>query len=256
MPAPPYRKSRADAPRGYFAWEAAGLRWLATAQPQVVVAVVDVGDHHLDLQHLDQVPPTSRAAYELGMALAHLHDAGAPGWGAPPQGWTGDGFLGPLSEPLPLTCRVHPSWGAFYAIERLEATIALDRPGRRLPADLTRAVHRLAERVADGRFDTDDAPSRLHGDLWSGNLLWTPRGGVLIDPAAHGGHRETDLAMLQLFGVPHWLDLLAGYQAVRPLATGWRERVDLHQVHPLLMHAVLFGGGYAGAALRAVTSYL
>jgi fructosamine-3-kinase len=85
--------------------------------------------------------------------------------------------------------------------------------------------------------------------------MWTPNGAVLIDPAAHGGHRETDLAMLQLFGVPHWADLLAGYQSVWPLSEGWKDRVVLHQIHPLLVHAVLFGGGYAGRALAAVRRY-
>src|SRR6478752_4834379 len=57
--------------------------------------------------------------------------------------------------------------------------------------------------VAAGTFDSAEPASRLHGDLWSGNVLWTAREAVLIDPAAHGGHRETDLAMLALFGAPH-----------------------------------------------------
>ena len=100
-----------------------------------------------------------------------------------------------------------------------------------------------------------EPPARLHGDLWSGNVLWGADGRAwLVDPAAHGGHRETDLAMLALFGAPHLDALLAAYDAERPLAAGWRERVPLHQLHPLLVHAALFGGGYgarAGAAARA-----
>lgn len=75
--------------------------------------------------------------------------------------------------------------------------------------------------------------------------MWTPDGVVLIDPAAHAGHRETDLAMLALFGCPHYDAVIAGYQQVRPLRPGWRDRIGLHQLFPLLAHVVLFGGGYA-----------
>ena len=102
-----------------------------------------------------------------------------------------------------------------------------------------------------------EPPSRIHGDLWAGNVLWSGDRGWLIDPAAHGGHRETDLAMLALFGAPHLDRILAGYNDTTPLAAGWRSRVPLHQLHPLLVHACLFGASYAGevrSAARAVLS--
>ena len=90
-----------------------------------------------------------------------------------------------------------------------------------------------------------EPPARIHGDLWSGNVHWAADGRAwLVDPAAHGGHRETDLAMLALFGAPHLDRILAAYDEADPLADGWQHRVALHQLHPLLVHAVLFGGGY------------
>jgi fructosamine-3-kinase len=117
-------------------------------------------------------------------------------------------------------------------------------------------VDRLAERVAAGTYDTGEPAARLHGDLWSGNVLWTVGEAVLIDPAAHGGHREADLAMLALFGSPHLERVVAAYDEATPLEDGWRGRVLLHQVHPLLVHAVLFGGSYAAQAVRAARHYV
>jgi len=102
-----------------------------------------------------------------------------------------------------------------------------------------------------------EPPARLHGDLWAGNVhagfdgrLW------LLDPAAHGGHRETDLAMLALFGCPKLERLLAAYTDVASLASGWQQRVPLHQLFPLLVHAVLFGGGYGRSAVAAARAAL
>jgi fructosamine-3-kinase len=101
-----------------------------------------------------------------------------------------------------------------------------------------------------------ERPSRIHGDCWSGNVLWSGGRGWLIDPAAHGGHRETDLAMLALFGAPFLDRILASYDEAAPLAAGWRPRVPLHQLHPLLVHACLFGTGYAGAVAEAARAAL
>jgi fructosamine-3-kinase len=120
-----------------------------------------------------------------------------------------------------------------------------ERAGPRLSSSTRTAVDAVAARCRAGDFDDDDAPARLHGDLWGGNVMWTPDGAVLIDPAAHGGHRENDLAMLALFGCPHYADIIAGYQSVHPLQPDWRARIGLHQLFALLAHVVLFGGGHA-----------
>lgn len=237
-------KRNPAAPAGFFACEAAGLQWLSAADGGVPCAqVVSFDDTSLTLRRLESAGPSPEAAREFGGRLAVTHDAGAQAFGAGPDGWDGPGFFGPLSQPLPMSLRRHRDWGEFYAEERLAPMAELAAP--RLDAATRDAVESVAARCRAGDFDDDDRPARLHGDLWSGNVMWTPDGVVLIDPAAHAGHRETDLAMLALFGCPHYDAVIAGYQDVRPLQPGWRDRIGLHQLFPLLAHVALFGGGYA-----------
>lgn len=211
--------------------------------------VLEVGADHLDLTRLEEVQPTAEGAEEFGARLARTHAAGAPAYGAGPTGWRGDGWFGPLSAPLPLPLGAWSSWGEFYAEARLRPLIRRGQDAGSFDAGEVALLDRVAERVGSGVFETHDEPARLHGDLWSGNLMWTETGVVLIDPAAHGGHPETDLALLALFGAPHLERIRAAYREVRPLADGWPERVGLHQLHCLLVHVLVFGGGYRSQTL-------
>ena len=251
-----FRKGSATAPPGYFAWEAAGLAWLGAAPGGAAVAeVLAVGDDHLDLRRLTFANPDPAAVETLGRGLAHTHDAGAPAYGSAPPGWSGDGFLGPISELLPLKLEPAESWGEFYANQRIMPTLAMAVDRKVISHREAHVVEAVARRVARGEFDDGSTPARIHGDLWSGNVVWTPTGAVLIDPAAHGGHRETDLAMLALFGCPHWDFVIGGYLEQHRLDSEWPQRVALHQLHPLLVHAVLFGGDYARRALEVARRY-
>jgi fructosamine-3-kinase len=239
---------------GATAWEAAGLSWLAEAEATGgarVVRVLEVTEGSLTLQRLDPSRPLDSHLEDFGRALARTHDAGAPAFGSGPPGWSGDGYLGPASELLPLPLTEQRAWGEFYGESRLRHTLHMAQ-ARGLWTDVATAslFERVCDRLSAGDHDDDQRPARLHGDLWSGNVVWTRDGGVLIDPAAHGGHRLTDLAMLLLFGGREEERVVAAYDEVSPLPDGWRERIGLHQLHPVMMHAVLFGGGYIGQAER------
>src|SRR5699024_7114388 len=166
----------------------------------------------------------------------------------------------------PRECCRGRAWGVFCAAQRVRPFVRIAVGlGVLGGADLD-VVGRACDRVASGELDDPaETPSRLHGDLWTGNVLWAPAGdgagggaseAVLIDPAAHGGHRETDLAMLALFGAPHLDRILAAYDEARPLTAGWRDRVPLHQLHPLATHSAGHGAGYAVALADAARAVL
>lgn len=244
-----FRKAHPAAPPGYFAWEAAGLEWLREGGGAPVVEVRGRSAGHLDLARLTSVAPTAGAARGFGRGLAVTHDAGAEAWGCGPAGWVGDGFFGPLSQPLPMPLGAWDTWGAYYAEARLGPMVRRCRDAGLYDAPRVAELDRVVSLVADGALDTDDRPARIHGDLWAGNLMWTDAGVTLIDPAAHGGHRETDLALLALFGAPFLDDVLAGYDEVHPPADGREARVGVHQLHCLLVHAEIFGGGFVAQAL-------
>lgn len=241
-------KSRQDAPEGFFAAEAAGLRWLAEAPGGPAVPVALGHDETLlVLSWLDQGEPAAGAVERLGGALAALHGAYAPRFGGRADGWVGAADL----DNTPA-----PTWPEFYAERRLSPYVRILRDSGELDSAGARVFDRVAGRLPEVA-GPPEPPARLHGDLWGGNVLWAADGEArLIDPAAHGGHRETDLAMLQLFSATGVARILAAYEEVAPLAPGWRERVALHQLHPLLVHAVLFGGSYLGSALDAARGYL
>jgi fructosamine-3-kinase len=223
----------------------------------VPVEEVDAESRRLVLPRLLQRGASGAAAEEFGRRLAATHAAGAPWFGCPPPGWEHDGYIGPIPLPHNTSGEQLP-WGEFFARYRLEPFLRAARDGGALSASGGAAVTRVCRRLAGGDGDLcgpAEPVARLHGDLWSGNVLWTAAGAVLIDPAAHGGHRESDLAMLQLFGAPHLQRILAAYHEAAPLADGWRQRVGLHQVFPLLVHAVLFGPGYGAQAAEVAARY-
>jgi fructosamine-3-kinase len=231
-------KTRRDPGPGEYATEAAGLRWLAEPGALGVPEVLDAGEDFLALEWLDAGGGLDDE--EFGRGVAQVHAAGAERFGAAPPGAPTQAVrLGPLLLPNDPA----PDWPAFYAERRL------------LPlADRFPVVARVCERIHD-LAGPDEPPARLHGDLWSGNVLASGGRPYLIDPAAYGGHREVDLAMLRLFGSPG-PRFLAAYEDVAPLSDGHEDRVALYQLFPLLVHAALFGGGYAASVERAARRYV
>ena len=243
-----FAKTHPAAPAGFFTTEATGLSWLREPGVVPVPQVLAVSDDPplLVLEWIDEGRPNASTEADLGIALAALHRAGAPTFGREDRRTTGSRGL--PNEPS-------PDWATFYATQRLTPLAHLARDASALPAAAVAGLLRLdADRLRQ-IGGPEEAPARLHGDLWAGNRLVDTSGySWLIDPASHGGHREFDLAMMRLFG-GFGADCFSAYADSHPLASGWEDRVSLHQIAPLVVHAIKFGGGYVRAAAEAIARY-
>lgn len=227
-----------------FEVEAAGLRWIDRSRLLRIPAVLASGPDFLALEWVEvgRAGPATEAM--VGRGLAELHDAYAPGWG-----WDRPGFIGPL----PQDNAPAGTPGEFWIERRLRPMARRAADAGAVDAEVGRLLDAIARKI--DAIVPDEAPSRLHGDLWAGNLLIDAEGApVLIDPAPYGGCREIDLAMMRLFG--GFSDaVFRAYDEVRPVAAGYEHRVQLWQAYPLLVHAALFGGGYGAQALAALRRY-
>ena len=235
--------------RAAFDAEARGLRWLAEAMAVPIPEVLGWDERALVLSWVAPGRADAAAAVSFGRELARLHAAGAASFGAP---WPG--FIASL--PLDNTPWPARAWLGRMVRRAPHPALPAPRRGRRDAQPGGRPAGGDGHRADRRARRPAEPPCRIHGDCWSGNVMWSAGRGWLIDPAAHGGHRETDLAMLALFGAPHLEHIIHGYTQAAPLAHGWRSRVPLHQLHPLLVHVCLFGAGYRDAALAAARAAL
>jgi fructosamine-3-kinase len=243
-------KTNAQAPRGMFEAEARGLAWLGAAKavrvPRVLAVSGAAATSFLALELIESAPRRSDFDERLGRSLAALHRA-TPG----AFGLDHDNFIGSL----PQANGAHARWSDFYRSERLEPQLERASDQGRASAALRRRFERLFARL-DALVGPNEPPARLHGDLWGGNLHVDETGSpCLIDPAAYGGHREIDLAMMRLFG-GFSERVFAAYAEAFPLAPGHAERVPLYQLYPLMVHVNLFGGGYASSVERVLERYV
>jgi fructosamine-3-kinase len=233
------KTQRAKLP-GLFSDEARGLHWLAEANALRVPSVIfaceadELGPACLVLEWIERGARARDYAEQLGVGLARLHRTAAPSFGL-----DHDNFLASLRQEN----RPANSWGCFYAERRIGPLTERAAERGELPQALRKQIELLLKRIPS-LVGEEEPPARLHGDLWSGNVLCDSTGApVLIDPAVYGGHREIDLAMMRLFG-GFSEAVFSAYHEAFPLSPGHAERVPLYQLYPLLAHVNLFGSAY------------
>jgi fructosamine-3-kinase len=252
-------KTSETAQVGMFSDEAAGLEWLGepggVAVPQVV-GVCDDEDEQLllALEWIDSGRLDASGEEALGRGLAKIHAAGAPEFGATPV--LGGGYA---NEPmrfneLSLSNETRGTWSEFYAENRILPLAYASHLRGELSADDIALFEHVASKLPE-LVGPEEPPARTHGDLWSGNILPASSGApYLIDPVAHGGHREVDLALLTVFGGPSQRCFDA-YDEVFPRADGHAERTQLWQLAMILLHVYLFGGSYTSQARSIAQRY-
>lgn len=240
-----FLKVNGRAPDDFFSKEVAGLKELRQTETDLIIPRVlahrDPNPDRAGYLLLDYIPSGGKGDAEaFGAGLAHLHQQTQAQFG-----FSEDNYVGSI----PQANTPMDDWISFFVQLRIEPLLKMAIDSGQADASLWKPWERLAGRLE--ALLPPCVPSLVHGDLWSGNYLYDTEGrAVLIDPAVYYGHPEMDLAFSRMFG-GFAAGFYEGYAAVSPLAPGFEERVDIHNLYPLLVHVNLFGGHYA-SQLRSV----
>ena len=233
---------------GMFEAEAKGLNLLRDGSsftiPEIIGCFSNGPHQFLIMEFIDSGTQTVSFWGNFGHKLAEMHLCSDEIFGL-----DHDNYIGSLQQ----SNKNHSSWSDFYANERILPQMKMALSRGLITQDLMSSGEVLCSKL-DQLFPKE-APSLLHGDLWSGNYMTSSQGDpVLIDPAVYFGHREMDFGMMHLFGgFP--LELFEAYNEVFPMESQWKERLSLAQLYPLLVHLNLFGKSYAKSVQTIVLKY-
>lgn len=248
-------KCAAGAPE-MFEREAEGLRALAVAAAVRVPRVLAVNEQALVLEMIQQAPKKRDFFAAFGQNFAKLHRHKGKSCGFPHNNFIGSNRQ--INEPLDgawdEATDDGSTWPIFFLERRLRFQVRLATSGG-YGHELEQLLDRAEARITEFLSAAIEAPSILHGDLWSGNFIVDDRGeACLIDPAVYYGHREADLAMTRLFGgfEPAFY---SAYAEAWPLAPGHEDRLPIYQLYHVLNHLNLFGGGYFAQSKRILQYY-
>jgi fructosamine-3-kinase len=238
------RNEATDLPR-MFEREARGLHLLRPASTFKIPGVVLCGNFkevsYLVLDYIEKGLPKSFFWQQFGTALAQQHKQSYERFGL-----DHDNYIGSLHQ----SNTYAETWAEFFTNERLMPLANMAHEKGKLEVSTVKTIEKICARLSE--IFPAEPPSLLHGDLWSGNYLCTINSEPCVyDPAVYYGHREMDIAMMQLFGGFH-SDCLKAYQEIYPLEKSWKQRVDICNLYPLLVHTILFGGSY-GKQVKNIT---
>lgn len=231
-----------------FEKEAEGLKLLKSAGKIRVPEVIGTGEagrhSFILLEYIEPAPESGDFWNNFGTALAGLHKTFGDKFGL-----GHDNYIGSLHQKNSF----HDDWTGFFIEERLQPMIRMAREGGRADSGIVKKFDHLFSIL--GNIFPKEPPSLVHGDLWSGNYMVDDRGeACIIDPAVYYGHREMDIGMSRLFGV-FGEGFYRAYNEEYPMEPGWRERADICNLYPLMVHVNLFGQGYLGSVMSILDRY-
>lgn len=228
----------------FYTHEIEGLNLLAQAAqvPDVITSGEIDGDAYLLLSWLESGYGNQ---YDLGVMVANVHQIHHDQFG----------FDHDVVGKLPKINTWQSNWGDFYVHQRLEVLAQRASDHSLWNSNRQRHLSRLCQTILTYYNDHPTTASLLHGDLWSGNVMFTADGRpALIDPDVLYGDREFDLAMTTVFG-GFDAQFYEGYNDTYPIAAGFEDRLPWYQLYYLLAHLNLFGESYGGAVDRILTAY-
>lgn len=231
-----------------FQKEKQGLQLLSSAKaiaiPEIILNFEKENEAFLILRYIESGDRIPDFWDDFAASLAQLHRNTTPFFGL-----DHDNYIGSLSQ----SNSKHDSWVDFYREERLDPLVRKARDKGQFGREVSSSFERFYVRMED--IFPVEAPSLIHGDLWAGNFMVNDDGRpMIIDPAVYYGFREMDLAMSKLFGgfAPQFYQ---SYNNHFKLEKGWEERIDYCKLYPLLVHILLFGGGYVESVRHIIRKF-
>ena len=247
---PAFLKWNRTADPDMFEKEVSGLNLLRDAEtglrvPEVLLqGTVNGSTGYLLLEYIEDGRPGNRSAQDFGEQLAALHDHRGESFGLDEDNYIGR---------LPQSNNRHSDWINFFIDERMEPQLQMAMKSGKFGSTITGAFNNMYRKLDE--IFPKDRPSLLHGDLWGGNFFYDTEGtAVIYDPAVYYGHREIELAFTHLFG-GFSSAFYEAYNKALPLEPGFKQRKDIYNLYPLLVHTNLFGGSYARQVEGIVTQF-
>lgn len=236
---------------GIFLCEANGLKELSKAGSIKVPEVISADSSYILMEFVSQKHPDTSFFERFGRSLAQMHRINSEYFG-----FYEDNYIGANKQLNTPEEDEKMDWATFYFNNRLLYQFKLAEKNKYISSDLQRNFLQLENRIEKILEGSENTPSLLHGDLWSGNFLCDENGNpTLIDPAVYYGNRETDLAMTKLFGgfPPAFYK---AYEQEYPLSEGWEYRENIYRLYHILNHLNLFGRGYLSEAEYLISQYV
>lgn len=213
--------------------------------PTVIGSGLIDGMAYIVMEHLHVFPATGAYWENLGKGLAQLHKNTISN-----HGLEQNNFIGALYQQN----NFEELWTDFFINNRLEVQVQLALHNQLISVPFSREFRKIYKVIKS--LVPESEPSLLHGDLWSGNILSTSNAtAAVVDPAVYYGSREMEIAFTYLFG---GFDdrFYQSYGEVFPFESDFKDRVELYNLYPLMVHLNMFGSGYLGAIKNTIGKYI